>query len=174
MLLLSPKTAIPKPPRRFRAAKGVSAARIVVEPQFAQTNGVVHGAKGKGLRYEARVKDYLDTIVKEPWAALPGPWFEFVDRSGFRYAQADWIAFNFQRGLVCIAEIKLSRVPEAWWQLNKLYKPIVRSIFPDWDIACLEIAHIPHMVAVPEDVRVIQELDQVEVDKTCFMQVSYD
>lgn len=143
------------------------------EPQFAKTLGNVKGSQRKGLLYEAQVIKALDDDLGKGWESLPGPWFEFVDSRGHRYAQADWVGFNWHRGLICIAEMKLTRVPEAWWQLNRLYQPLIHRLFPRWDIALVEITANMYNVALPEPVKVIHSLDAVEPWKTSVMVVPY-
>lgn len=174
MLLSCPQTTTRfRPPKRFKMVKGKPIVRLVEEPQFAKTHGKVKGAKRKGLIYEERVINYLEDNKGEQWESIAGPWFEFADNSGHRYAQADWMGINLQQGRICIAEVKLSRVPEAWWQLNRLYKPLVEKLFPSWEISLLEIAATVYSVAVPEEVKVVRKFEEAEVNKTSFMQVDY-
>lgn len=158
-------------PKGFTPATSVRNARFVDTPQFAQTYGGQTGSKKKGLVYEQKVRDHLDGILPDSWEAVPGPWFHFSDGRNERYAQADWLAFDFKSRVICIGEIKFTRVANAWWQLNRLYGPIVRSIFPTWQIAYLEIAKNVRNVATPTPVRVVWKLEDVKPEQTSFMQV---
>ena len=158
-------------PRGFKPVRGLSLVTTIEEPQFARTNGNVKGAKRRGLLYQEKVVEVLDQQLGPYCEGIPGLWFEFVDFSGHRYAQSDWVSFDLKRGLITIAEIKLSRVPLAWWQLNRLYGPLVQKLFPDWKIAYLEVARSPVNVAVPEEVKVVQRLDQAKPGCTSFMMV---
>lgn len=78
-------------------------------------------AQKAGLRYEAKVQDFLagyfSTYVKSPY-------IRFRDGSGMRMCIPD--------GLLCflptravIFEIKHLHTPDAWWQLKKLYEPVI-------------------------------------------------
>jgi len=146
---------------------------MVEEPQFAKTHGNVKGAKRRGLLYQQHVVERLEDWCKDEWVPIAGPWFEFVDFSGHRYAQADWLGFNYAKGLICLAEVKLTRVPDAWWQLNRLYAPLVKKLFPDFELARLEISTNLLNVMVPEDVKVIHKLDDVRDGCTSFMRIGY-
>lgn len=162
-----------KPPKNFKQVKGLTVARLVNTPQFAQAPKKATGSRRKGLIYEARVQDFLERTCGEDWIPFNGPWFEFEDIFGHRYAQADWFGVNVAKGLICIVEIKLSRVARAWWQLNGLYEPLVKKIFPYFDVAKLEIAASVQDVKVPEKVKVIWDLDKVRAGETRFLKVPY-
>jgi len=163
-----------KVPKGFKPVKRLQWAKVVDTPQFAQTPVRVKGAKAKGLRYEKRVQDYLDKAVGDSWASLPGLWMHFEDFRGVSYAQADWVGFNAREGKICIAEIKLSRVARAWWQLNRLYRPLVHHIFPGWDILLVEITSALRVVSAPEDSIIVPSLAHVVPNKTCVMRLPYD
>lgn len=174
MLLSSPPMMSKfRPPKGVKPVRGLNAVRTIEEPQFARTNGNVTGSKRKGLLYQERVVDELDFLLPPTWEAVPGLWFEFVDSSGHRYAQADWIGFDWGKGIITIVEIKLSRVPNAWWQLNRIYRPLIEKLFPCFEVAMLEIASNVNAVATPEPVKVIRDLRDVKVGETCFMQMDY-
>ena len=156
----------------FRSAVGVKQAHLCPSPAFAYRKRLPTGVRGKGLRYEVQVTKDLETY--ENWSGVPGPWFEFESLQGkLSYAQPDWLGFNFHTGVICIAEIKLSRVEKAWWQLNQLYKPLVAAVFPQWDIALLEVASNIRALASDHSIRVAYSLDDVRPGETQFMKVSY-
>ena len=173
MLLKSPETNKHRPPKGFKAVKGLSVVRTIDEPQFAKTTKKQQGSKRRGLIFEQRVVDYLDNL-SEDIVGFPGMWFEFVDFHGHRYAQSDWVGLNVKTGVVYIVEVKLSRVPKAWWQLNKLYKPLVERVLGEGKIALVEVATDVKNVAVPEDVELVWDLTAAEPDRTSFMRLDYD
>lgn len=133
-----PSLQLPLPPDRFRCAENVRSVVLSPHaPSFAR-KGSRKGAKGNGLRYEARVHktllaDYFSTY-------LPSPWFRFVDDNGMRWCQPDGLIIDIQRGRITIIEIKTSHIGEAWWKLHKLYLPVVRTLFgQDFEYRCLEV-----------------------------------
>lgn len=162
------------PPKKFKPVKGLIAANVVDEPQFVQGVRAPTGVKGKGIRYEARVVEYLERDLPDTWVGIPGMWFEFVDGSGNRFAQPDWLGFDVPHGLIVIAEMKLTRVRQAWWQLNRLYQPLVRKVFPEWDIALVEITTEIKNVSIPESVSLIQSITHAKPNKTQVMRLPYD
>lgn len=173
MLETSHQTMKAKRPKKFKAVRGLKTVRTIIEPQFAKTHGAPAGVKGKGLRFEAQVCSSFDTILPDHWVGIPGLWFQFEDATGERFAQADWIGINTRDMYICIVEVKLSRVPQAWWQLNKLYKPLVEAVFKDWDVAMVEVVSKFNNVVVPDEVFIVQCLEQAHVGRTSVMQVRY-
>lgn len=161
-----------KKPRKIKPVKGLKWARLVDQPQFAQTTRTPKGVKGKGVRYERQVQEKLEQNIPDSWVGVCGPWFQFEDSNGVRFAQADWIGFNVDELYICIAEMKLSRVPEAWWQLNRVYKPLVQEVF-GWDTALVEItANLRHLV-LPEDVKLSHDIKAVKPGGTYVMRLPY-
>lgn len=71
---------------------------------------------------------------------IPGPWLQFYDPAQ-RICQPDGLLFDVENGVIILIEIKLRHCTEAYWQLKKLYLPVLRDMFPYtlWDIRCIEI-----------------------------------
>ena len=157
-------------PKGFKAVKGLTAAKTIAEPQFAKTAGPQKGAKKRGLIYEQRVT----RLLNQHFVGISGLWFEFVDQKGHRYAQADWVGFDWTKGRIYLVEAKLSRVPKAWWQLNRLYLPLVEFCFGRGNICLIEVATDLKHVQVPGPVNLISELEAARPGETSFMRVPYD
>lgn len=163
------------PPKGFRGAWKASHVRSVTQPQFAQTNGGQKGSRKRGLVYEAQVVEKLEKRLPEGWVGVAGPWFLYLDKwAKERYAQPDWLGFCVPEGLICIVEVKLTRTPKAWWQLNRLYRPLVEQVFPDWEIALLEVASKPKHFPLPEPVNLVPSLERAPAGETSFMVVPYE
>lgn len=97
-------------------------------------------AQAAGLKYEAKVHDYLES-VHHSYAASPRLWY--TDDAGRRYVVPDGIfpldgVWREPKFLVLV-EIKVRHMPEAWWQLKRLYEPILRVHRPNIPIYCLEV-----------------------------------
>lgn len=174
MLLSSPTMRTNcRAPRGFKAVKGCSWAKVCDTPQFAQNaKGGIKGAKKRGLLYQEKVVRKLEDR-HEDWVGVPELWFKFKDFYGERYAQTDWIGINVELGRIVIVEVKLSRVPNAWWQLNRLYRPLVERIFPYWDIAMVEVVDKVYDVLVPEEVKIVHELEAARINATSLMRIGY-
>lgn len=117
------------------------------EPTVAQLNG---------LRYERRVKAEF-----APQAAVEfGPWFFFRDQYGTRRCQPDML-FSLAGWLV-IAEIKLLFTTDAWWQLRRLYEPVVSNAL-DRHTRCLVItATYDPAVPWPEEIRLMRSAEDLD------------
>jgi len=158
-------------PRKFKPADGVRSVRFCSPPSFACGNKKTRGYKAKGLRYEGQVQKRLDAL--ENWESFSGVWFEFTDKNGYRLAQLDWLGFNYELDIACIVEIKLSRVERGWWQLNKLYYPLVQHMFGSWPIALVEVVSNIRGVDVPGKVAGISHLNIAKPDHTSVMRIPY-
>jgi hypothetical protein len=79
-------------------------------------------AQANGLRYEKKVMDAL--AVHFPTVEV-GPWLEFHDAHGRRTCQPDAVLLD----PLCIVEVKARHDIRAWYQLRKLYGPVVERLF---------------------------------------------
>lgn len=122
------------PPRGFKFIRGT--------PSSVRFGGEVPHNRGRtyaqklGLRYEQKVHDILSSIYQENFR--PSPSILFEDRSGLRRAIPDGILDLRDR--VVIVEVKYSHCELAWWQLKKLYLPLVMRLISKPIYLC-EIVH---------------------------------
>lgn len=93
-------------------------------------------AKEAGLRYESSVQQALSQILSD---YIPSPKCTFVDDGPPRVAIPDGIYTPKHEDLFVIFEIKYSHIPDAWWQLERKYKPILQVWRPKSHILCVEI-----------------------------------
>lgn len=111
-----------RPPRSFKGIKGPA-----LNVRFGGTPRVARGhtaAQRDGLRYERRVIDVLSAIYGADFRA--GPSILYEDRTGCRMAIPDGI-LRIRHTLVVI-EVKLSHTEKAWWQLKRLYAPLLAQM----------------------------------------------
>ena len=131
-------------------------------PKFIKSGRRRRGAKGVGLRYEAKVQDFLGAEFD---GYIPGPWFKYRtsdEPSRTNYAQPDGIIVDIERGQITICEMKYRHCAEAYFQLVDKYLPIVRKFFNNseiWTYATVEIVHwydcavaFPTQVTLRDDV----------------------
>lgn len=116
-------TALQVPPPRFRSITG-PVREVRLQPQeYVRQRGVT-ASQEVGRRYEAQVQEHLDRFFGE---YVPEPIISFTDNKLYRTVKPDGV-------LVCpshvvIFEIKYTHVPEAWWQLEKLYKLVLDGLY---------------------------------------------
>jgi hypothetical protein len=108
-----------------------------VNIRFGGTVPVSRGgtaAQRAGRAYEQRVHDVLGAIYGEHYRSHPAMLYE--DANGLRRAIPDGLLRT--EGGHILVEVKYSHCELAWWQLNKLYAPLLGRILRG-PIVCVEI-----------------------------------
>ena len=130
-----PNIAACAPPARFRAAEGVRSAWPVGDGPFGRTPDLTRisgtGAQREGIRYERKALKMLATNLGEVFT--PHQWFRFTTAEGVRWCQVDGVTHTPE--LTTIFEVKLRFTSDAWWQLRKLYEPVIRRAYYPKDVA---------------------------------------
>lgn len=149
-----------RPPNGFYPAGAVQWATLLAEtPGFIKRKRTSK-AKARGIRYEKRVQEIL--LNKFGSSYIPSPWVLFSE--GFdlrtRYCQPDGLLIDFHRGRITIIEIKYNHCELAWWQLYKLYLPVIKEIFgPNWTYSCCEVVRwFDPQTRVPEKVQMQKDI----------------
>jgi hypothetical protein len=72
-------------------------------------------------------------------AYTASPWLCFSDGEKTRWCQPDGLLLfpRLRRGIVC--EIKYSHTERAWWQVRRLYIPVLQVLLPHIEFRALEI-----------------------------------
>lgn len=127
------------PPLGFCPAEGVRSAYLVVGgevgPGSLRAPASRTAAQKSGLRYEAKVHKYLAGIFGP--AYRQSPWIHFLDDSGGRRCQPDGLIWH--PDFTVVVEVKIRHMVSAWWQLCRLYLPVVTVLRPDKPVALLTI-----------------------------------
>lgn len=115
------------PPRGFRTAEGVRSAWPVGDGPFGRTPSRGGSAAQKlGRKYERLALAHLSKLLGDEFR--PHQWFKFLSPSGeLRWCQTDGLLIS--RDTATIFEVKYTLYPEVWWQLRKLYEPVIRRAF---------------------------------------------
>lgn len=135
------------PPLHFRPPTG-PIRDVVVEwtdiDERCKRMGRLRGdtpAKDAGLRYEQQAQNYIGEVLGFAYATSPV--LHFRDDLGPRFCIPDGVYTH--DGLVhnedlyiALVEIKAQHCPEAWWQLKRLYEPVLRA-WSGAKIVCLEV-----------------------------------
>lgn len=122
------------PPLKFRHIRGVP-RNVAMQGPFVGTKPVGSAAQKGGIRYERKAQEWLKEHVP---GYLASPQFTFRDDSGGRSIVPDGIA-TFGDHTLVVFEIKIQHMPDAWWQLVKLYKPVLQAWHPEAHIICIEV-----------------------------------
>lgn len=122
------------PPRGFKPLNGP-----VSEVRFGGRVPVPRGgtaAQKAGRHYEQRVQDVLQEIYVDKFRASPSILYR-DKKSRLRRAIPDGLldVGNY----LLVIEIKLTHTEKAWWQLERLYAPLVQHLFLNRRILLVEI-----------------------------------
>lgn len=124
---------MPRAPNGFYTPQGIKSARILdSRPSFIRSKRVT-GAYRRGIVYERKALDRLESEVSSiPESVfLRSPWIEYIDDNGKHWCQPDavgWSARSAPAGFVW--EVKYKHCAEAWFQIWRLYIPVLERIYP--------------------------------------------
>lgn len=148
-------------PPNFKPAGNVEQARISPTPPPFIRQRKYSGRRADGVRYEKRVQAHLAELF--PLTYVPSPWLHFQADGAWRWCQPDGLIFDLPRGRIICVEVKYSHTAAAWWQVRRLYLPVLRVCFPEeyWQFECCEVVRwYDPAVAFPEPVELAAEIDQ--------------
>lgn len=118
-------TGLVPPPSFYLPQEPISHVWSTDDP-FAGRRSRNSAAQRAGLAYQRKVGRYLESSRKD-WILLVGPWLAYSDLgSRRRFCQPDFI-LDCGGGLAVVVEVKLRWTPLAWWQLKKLYLPVLSA-----------------------------------------------
>jgi hypothetical protein len=160
---------LPPAPAHFTPALGIEWARLsAAAPPFVIHGPRKSGRRLEGLKYERRVHEHF--LAEYPGLYTPGPWMYYKGTHGVKWCQSDGLIFDFERGAIILIEIKYQHTTDAWWQMRRLYEPVLRELFPPalWTIHALEVVKwYDPQVPWPESLRLLQKpLDAVHLNST--------
>jgi len=156
-------SALCPPPPRFQSAEGVRSAWAVASGPFGRTptlRGRSAAQKG-GIRYERKVQSALAAEYGRHF--LPSAWFQFLTKESDlrRWCQLDGLVRHRDQAgdeSVVLFEVKTHFTSDAWWQLRKLYEPVVRAAFSPKHVVLVVICkHFDPSVAFPESYELVDK-----------------
>ncbi len=120
------------PPQGFRPVLGRVSAVSLSRSGFARTRGS-GGANGhtaaqhSGLRYEDKAQEWLCATLPD---YVRSPWVRFVEHTEFgddkRACVPDGLLLQPPNAFVF--EIKIRHTTDAWFQLRRLYAPVIAAL----------------------------------------------
>lgn len=151
--------SLPPPPAYIRLPRGEIryAARTHENPHAGKRSRRT-GAQKAGLAYQRKVEAFLGDCAAagNVRGVVCAPWFHFVDDGGQRrYCQPD-ILLDLPNFAQAVCEIKLRWTSDAWWQVRKLYLPVLRSVYPHRELFPLVICRsYDPAIRIPEEVALV-------------------
>jgi len=152
-------------------AAGPATGRVAVS-EAQKAGSALTLSQRAGLRYEAKVQ----RLLAERWPASyrPAIWIEFRASplpaegrtacissftSPWRLCQPDGLLDADDT--IVVLELKAQHTQNAWWQLRKLYQPVVQALYPSRSVRVCEVCQSYLPGAFPEDVRLLSSLDDL-------------
>jgi len=118
------------PPVKFKPVERVLWAKWSTEaPPFIRKQERRTGRRALGVAYERKVQGYLQELYGNEYIA--SPWLHFQEPGGpLRWCQPDGILIRADEGIITCIEVKYQHTVDAWWQLWRLYVPVLLALFP--------------------------------------------
>lgn len=166
-LLKTPKSSL-YPPKNFVPVRAVRQVRFSehLPPWMEERDEQVRTPnQKKGLAYEALVHEMLESVYGEMYQ--PSPWIVYWEKdpscTPARTCQPDGLIIDIRKGVITIVEVKLYNSAMAWWQLLWKYSPVVRALFPGFELRYVEIVKFDDpSIAVPGEVLRVQSLEELQ------------
>lgn len=123
------------PSRLLRVERGGGVATACFAPELAQTPVRARGAKLLGIKYERCCQEELSDEFGSEYVASPFLRYTTLGDTARHYGCIpDGLHIDWDNRQVTIIEMKLKYTTEADWQVQSLYKPIVRRLFPSFHV----------------------------------------
>lgn len=164
MFAISPLSApkseeVPAGPRPgFRAPAGLPTGVTISPRPYTPLRGNTT-ARDIGLRFERKVQFALKTRWGEKYWTTPEVCF--YDLTGKRVCFPDGV-YRDTHNRMFVFEIKFRHCPEAWWQLRRLYLPVIGAwAGADVKVFGIEICRtFDPETPFPEKVELLESLDE--------------
>lgn len=123
-----------EPPSWFRPVDQCWNVQLVPYPERHTRSSVAQKA---GIRYEAGFHKLLNSQHPCDYATFRDQMFTFQTPKGPRWCKPDGLLlFGGDRGI--LFEVKYRHTSDSWWQLWKLYKPVVERFY-GIEVICCEV-----------------------------------
>lgn len=91
------------------------------------------------MRYERKVHARLEQRYGLNY--VPNQWFAYLWRGKVHYCQTDGLLVFEEPRTLLLLEVKYSHTPDAYWQIEHLYLPVLQSFLAEggWKVATAEV-----------------------------------
>lgn len=155
----------PPPPAYLKLPQGEISHAVQTTNPFAGQRSRRSGAQKAGLAYQKRVGALLAETVGSS-NMVSGPWYYYLDGSGRRnYCQPDFLLCHAFEAVV-VTEVKLRWTADAWWQLRKIYLPVLCVARPQSKLLALCICRsYDPAIRIEEPVHFVDSPSEAVADK---------
>ncbi len=152
-------------PARFRPAGKVTRAILSpIAPPLIEKRR--RGRRADGIRYERQGQQFL--LSHFPDRYVPSPWYRYwTEKGGPYWCQPDGLLFDIRNSTLTIIEFKLRHTTRAWWQIRRLYEPVLRVwLGSGWTFAAVEVVRwFDPDLPFPERVVLVPHVDGARPSK---------
>ena len=121
-------------PAYFKPARPLAANIVSYSPSPSKPTP----AQAAGLRYEKRWHQFAAEHLGPSYQTFENRQIAFSDEVyGWRTCRPDGIALV--GNVLYIFEVKIRHTADAYWQLEKLYKPVLSHFYPSTDKVLIEV-----------------------------------
>lgn len=121
-----------EPPTWFRPAEQVWDVRLIPYPERSTRSSAAQKA---GIKYEASFHKLMANQYPCDYSTFRDQMFTFQTPKGPRWCKPDGLLL-FPGGGAILFEVKYRHTSDSWWQLWKLYRPVVASFYGIEPICC--------------------------------------
>lgn len=128
--------AVTAAPQGFREARApISRVRVTSFPWNIPFRSSFSAAQRAGVRYEELVREHLLLLFKGDYR--PSPQIRFTSDGESRMCVPDGVLIR--EPVAFVFEIKSRHTDQAWWQLRRLYAPVVAELPFIRRVVCIEV-----------------------------------
>lgn len=154
------------PPPELFIPKAILSAWVSSDPHARTRSASSSTAQRLGLSYQKKIEKFVRSNSNS-WDVKCGVWFCYHDDDRRRFCQPDILLDDAANKVCVIVETKLRWTANAWWQLRRLYEPVLRHVRgPDWTLILLCITKsFDPAVGCPEEVNLCDDLFDARPDR---------
>lgn len=148
------------PPPDLFIPKEILSAWETSDPYAHRAKSSSTSAQKLGLAYQRKITKWIQEGDCSSWTVRPGVWYCYHDPLRRRFCQPDILLIDESSKCMVVVEVKLRWSCAAWWQLSKLYIPVLRRVFgPEWTLIplCVTKSYDPS-IAVLDEVKICDDL----------------
>ncbi len=123
------------------------------------------GRRLLGVKFEKKAHQHLSRLFADSY--MPSQWIRFrsADNGGkIRWCQPDGVIVDKQAHALTIVEIKYAHTEVAWWQLFRLYLPVLEKLFSGYgyEFRCVELCKwFDGAIRCPQRPRLCEDISNV-------------
>lgn len=121
---------------KYRQKVQIRKAFFMKPPGIANTSKM-RGSRRAGLTHERKVGERLSALFGDGcWGDI---WIGYESSKKTSYCSPDFIVIDVILGLITVVECKLTHTEDAYYQLNNLYIPVIKKLFPGFEVRGIEV-----------------------------------